>query len=207
MEMRGMGVCGGIAIGAAFVVRPLPAEGFCQKRAKGDAEGELARFTEAKLAAAAELRAVAAAMAAQPEQAKIFEAQQQILEDEEIFEMVSEAVNEREASAEAAVQDAFDAYIRILSKSKNQRIRERADDLLDVCKRLLRILAGAQAQDLSHLPKPVILIAHDLLPGDTATLSIVVTDTTPVSPIFVVQQPMQEMAAERSRRLQIAARR
>ncbi len=44
-------------------------------------------------------------------------------------------------------------------------------------------------------------------PGDTATLSIVVTDTTPVSPIFVVQQPMQEMAAGRSRRLQIAARR
>lgn len=44
-------------------------------------------------------------------------------------------------------------------------------------------------------------------PGDTATLSIVVTDTTPVSPIFVVQQPMQEMALERSRRLQIAARR
>lgn len=170
MEMRGMGVCSGIAIGTAFVVRPLPAEGLCQKRAKGDAAGELARFAEAKLAAAAELRAVAAAMAAQPEQAKIFEAQQQILEDEEIFEMVSETVNEREASAEAAVQDAFDAYIRILSKSKNQRIRERADDLLDVCKRLLRILAGAQAQDLSHLPKPVILVAHDLLPGDTATL-------------------------------------
>lgn len=44
-------------------------------------------------------------------------------------------------------------------------------------------------------------------PGDAATLSIVVTDTTPVSPIFVVQQPMQEMAIDGFRRLQVAARR
>lgn len=37
-------------------------------------------------------------------------------------------------------------------------------------------------------------------PGEAATLSVVVTDTTPTSPIYVVQQPMQEVAAAQLRR-------
>jgi hypothetical protein len=32
-------------------------------------------------------------------------------------------------------------------------------------------------------------------PGDAATMAVVITDTTPSSPIYVVQQPMQEVAA------------
>jgi len=41
-------------------------------------------------------------------------------------------------------------------------------------------------------------------PGDAATMAVVITDTTPSSPIYVVQQPMQEVAA--MRRSQLAAR-
>lgn len=42
-------------------------------------------------------------------------------------------------------------------------------------------------------------------PGEAATLTVVITDTTPTSPIYVVQQPMQEMAAV-STAAQMAAR-
>ena len=41
-------------------------------------------------------------------------------------------------------------------------------------------------------------------PGDAATMAVVITDTTPSSPIYVVQQPMQEVAATRPP--QLAAR-
>lgn len=47
-------------------------------------------------------------------------------------------------------------------------------------------------------------------PGEVATFSVVITDTTPASPIYVVQQPMQEVAgpAPDRRRMtpQLAAR-
>lgn len=33
-----------------------------------------------------------------------------------------------------------------------------------------------------------------IAPGDSATFAVVVTDTTPNSPVFIVQQPMQEVA-------------
>ena len=49
-------------------------------------------------------------------------------------------------------------------------IRERAADLRDVCARLLRCWEGLAERDLSALPGPVIVAAHDLVPSDTATL-------------------------------------
>lgn len=44
-------------------------------------------------------------------------------------------------------------------------------------------------------------------PGEAATMAVVVTDTTPTSPIYLVQQPMQEMAARPPAGPQLAARR
>lgn len=41
-------------------------------------------------------------------------------------------------------------------------------------------------------------------PGDAASMAVVISDTTPASPIYVVQQPMQEVAGPAAR--QLAAR-
>ena len=49
-------------------------------------------------------------------------------------------------------------------------MRERASDLQDVKRRLLRCWAGAPEQNLSTLAKPVIVVADDLFPSDTASL-------------------------------------
>ena len=52
----------------------------------------------------------------------------------------------------------------------DQYLAERALDIFDLEKRLLRELLGESREELSHLTEPVIVLAHDLTPGETAML-------------------------------------
>jgi phosphotransferase system enzyme I (PtsI) len=49
-------------------------------------------------------------------------------------------------------------------------LKDRVKDIYDIEKRVLRHLIGQKHQDLAHLTQPVVVIAHDLLPSQTAAL-------------------------------------
>src|SRR6185503_5913618 len=49
-------------------------------------------------------------------------------------------------------------------------LAERVKDFYDLEKRVLRHLLGEKREDLSHLTRDVIVIAHDMLPSQTAAL-------------------------------------
>jgi len=53
----------------------------------------------------------------------------------------------------------------------------------------------AANQEIDEPYDSVVFNDGTIMPGESATFSVVVTDTTPTSPIFMVQQPMQEVAA------------
>ena len=104
------------------------------------------------------------------DKAKIFTAHIDILEDEVINEEIVTLIESERVCADWAIYTVYENYIQILSKAKNQLSRERSDDLKDVRNRLLRIWAGVSNQGLSVLSHPVIVVAHDLLPSDTASM-------------------------------------
>jgi phosphotransferase system enzyme I (PtsI) len=52
----------------------------------------------------------------------------------------------------------------------NSYLAERVKDIHDLERRLLRSLVGNRRQDLGHLDQDVVVIAHDLLPSQTAAL-------------------------------------
>src|SRR5207244_8891550 len=52
----------------------------------------------------------------------------------------------------------------------NTYLSERVKDIHDIEKSLLRNLIGRKREDLAHLKQDVIVIAHDLLPSQTAAL-------------------------------------
>lgn len=105
-----------------------------------------------------------------PEKAKIMAAHQEILADPAMDDEIRGLVMEQLCSPDAAIAQIYDTYAAILAKSKNALMRERASDLQDVKRRLLRCWAGAPEQNLSSLAKPVIVVADDLFPSDTASL-------------------------------------
>jgi phosphotransferase system enzyme I (PtsI) len=52
----------------------------------------------------------------------------------------------------------------------NIYLADRADDIFDLEKRILRHLLGERREELRQLTAPVVILAHNLTPGETATL-------------------------------------
>lgn len=103
-------------------------------------------------------------------EAAIFEAHLEILEDPDLLDTVLEKIN-RQRSAARAWQTAVDARAQAMAKLKDPLLAGRAADIQDVGYRVLRLLMGADEQRVSLPNHPVILVATDLSPSDTASLN------------------------------------
>ena len=78
----------------------------------------------------------------------------------------SKGVTNRAASTcYAALRSRF-----LLEELENARFAERADDIFDIEKRLLRNLLGQRREELSQLTSPVVVLANNLTPSETANL-------------------------------------
>ena len=102
-------------------------------------------------------------------QAAIFRAHLALLNDAEIFQEVSTHVDSGHSAA-WSWQHSIERRSMELKQIENERLAERAADLHDIGQRVLRLLAGAE-HGAPRLPDhPVILVADDLTPSDTAQL-------------------------------------
>lgn len=171
MVLHGTPVSRGIAIGPACVFQSVAPE-VCQTLLRADeVDGALQRFAELQQTAKAQLRQLQEDFSAKDtEQAMIFAAHQDILSDETIEEMICDNVREKLFQLDYAIASAFDYYAALLSRSKDERIRQRSADVVDVKNRLLRILRGDADANLDRLTEPCILVMQELLPSDAAKL-------------------------------------
>jgi phosphoenolpyruvate-protein kinase (PTS system EI component) len=71
---------------------------------------------------------------------------------------------------EYAVSTVMRKYAARFMAMKDRYMSERVKDIYDIEKRVLRKLVGQKRKDLAHLTQPVVVIAHDLLPSQTAAL-------------------------------------
>ncbi len=171
MLLKGNGVSAGIAVGKAYIYQAFEADVHEAYFEKGREAEYLAAWHEAKEKAETELNRIINYLdESGDDKADIFRAHMEILFDEEIDEMVTDAIQSERTMPDFAVERSFGEFIEILGKAKDKLISERTTDLRDVRNRLIRTLSGQRENDLSLLPEEVIVIAHDLLPSDTATI-------------------------------------
>lgn len=171
MKYKANAVSGGIAIGEAFhytPYTPVITEGAIAESEVGAA---VAEYEAAQACAKAELTAIFDKLSASdPEKAKIFTAHLDILFDAAMDEDIRDDITCECYTPRWAIHKVYEKYIKLLSKSKNELIRERAADMRDVKTRLLRCMDGIPEQNLATLAKPVVIVTYDLFPSDTATL-------------------------------------
>ncbi|MFC6770673.1 phosphoenolpyruvate-utilizing N-terminal domain-containing protein, partial [Halorubrum pallidum] len=138
--------------------------------AGADPETEYERFDEARAAAREELEAERERTAERvgEEEAAVFDAHLQFLDDPQIIDGVEDAIEDG-AAAEAGVARSFDAAIEQFEGMEGM-MAERADDMRDIRDRLLRLLSGGERVDLAELPEGTVLLAERLTPSDTARL-------------------------------------
>ncbi len=100
----------------------------------------------------------------------IFGAHLQMVQDPKLIDEIFKLVRERHFSPEFACSRVFRRYAKMFQNLGNRYLADRADDIFDLEKRILRHLLGARREELMHLTEPVIVLANNLTPGETATL-------------------------------------
>ncbi|MGL4593642.1 MAG: phosphoenolpyruvate--protein phosphotransferase [Thermoguttaceae bacterium] len=100
----------------------------------------------------------------------IFEAQLQVLHDTKLQDDMANLIRVEFFSAERAVKTVMARHADILRKIPNSYISEKVNDLVDIEKRLLRHLLGVQKDVFAASSEPIILLAANLTPSETAAL-------------------------------------
>lgn len=172
MEYKGNPVSEGIAVGKAYLYQPYVPQVTEGEIPEDQAPAAVARYEKLLEGAKQELAAIRDRLekAGDGDKAKIFTAHQDILFDVAMDEEIRDKITYDFMTPEWAIHKVYEKFIKILNKAKDDLIRERVADMRDVKNRLLRIAAGVPEKNLAALGEPVIVVAHDLLPSDTATL-------------------------------------
>lgn len=171
-KLQGIAVSPGVAIGEALV---MDAEGFRIPRrfvARDAVVDELERLDKAIAAAAAEIAHHRETVAAElgEKYAAIFEAHLQMLQDARLRSDLEDMIRQRHYSPEYAVSRTMRRYAQVFQRLESSYLAERASDIFDIEKRLLRHLLGRRREGIAHLTSPVLVLAHNLTPSETANL-------------------------------------
>jgi len=172
-RLQGIAVSPGVAIGEAVV---LDNEGFRIPRRflpRDAVDEELARLDRAMVAAAGEVEHNRDRVAEQlgNEYAAIFSAHLQMLHDHRLRSEIEEMIRTRHYSPEYSVSRALRKYAKVFESLGGEYMRERANDIFDIEKRILRNLLGKSRQELAQVTSPVLVLAHNLTPSETANLN------------------------------------
>ncbi|MCA9082503.1 MAG: phosphoenolpyruvate--protein phosphotransferase [Planctomycetaceae bacterium] len=103
--------------------------------------------------------------------AAIFSAHLQLARDPRLVGEVETLITRDAYSPEYAVSRTLRRFAEQMQNLGDKYLAERALDIFDLEKRLLRELLGQSREELNNLTAPVIVLAHDLTPGETAMLN------------------------------------
>ncbi len=170
---RGISVSPGVAIGEAVVLEAEEYRIPYRVVSANDAPQEHERFLAAVQTSIGEIEEQSTHLSAHlgRDAANVFDWHVGVLKDESLRDQISQLIKKKHAAAAYAVSTVMRSYQRRFMKMSDPLLVERMRDVQDIERRLLRHILGEAREDLAHLTKPVILVAHDLTPTQTAQLS------------------------------------
>lgn len=170
--LKGISASPGIAIGKVLLLDKEDLSVPSQPIAPESVPLEIMRFEEALTQTRAQILKIQHQITQElgREHAEIFEAHLTIIEDRTLIEEVISQLKKQKVCVEYVFADALKKYTTALSHVNDEYLRERMADINDVGKRILRNLMGGQANRMARITEPIILVAYDLSPSDTATM-------------------------------------
>jgi phosphotransferase system enzyme I (PtsI) len=170
--IQGIAASKGIAYGQVFLYLQSELE---VPRYTVDADkrvAEVARFEQSLVTTRQQISQIQALVTKNlsEEEALIFDAHQLVLEDQALIGETIRLFQETGLNIETCFNTIADRYIQAFAEIDDEYLRERAADIKDVAKRVLRNLLGQTAGSLTELIDKRIIVAHDLLPSEAAGL-------------------------------------
>ncbi|EAN5734332.1 phosphoenolpyruvate-protein phosphotransferase PtsI [Salmonella enterica] len=164
----------GIAFGKALLLKEDEIVIDRKKISADKVDQEVERFLSGRAKASAQLEAIKtkAGETFGEEKEAIFEGHIMLLEDEELEQEIIALIKDKHMTADAAAHGVIEGQATALEELDDEYLKERAADVRDIGKRLLRNILGLAIIDLSAIQEEVILVAADLTPSETAQLNL-----------------------------------
>lgn len=140
------------------------------KRIKSvEPQKEIQRFSAARNQAKNELEELyqRALWQVGEDNAQIFQIHIMMLDDEDFCNAIISAINNQKVNAEYAVSYTADVFAKTFSEMGDEYMQARASDVHDISDRLIKLLSGDSADEISE---PSIIVADDLTPSETVQL-------------------------------------
>jgi phosphotransferase system enzyme I (PtsI) len=171
-RFEGAGVSPGIALGKVHVVRDEFDEVVRYPIASSQVPDEIGRFETALIQTRMQIlemqQRIAESIGAKD--AAIFDAHLLVVEDRTLIDEVLRKLETDLCNVEWVFQEVATRYAETLNKIDDPYLRERALDIQDVTKRVIRNLQGKAPKTFIPLDEPHILVTHNLTPSDTASI-------------------------------------
>ncbi len=165
--LSGIPVAPGVAIGPVHHLRRTA----ISAEAVAEAHGDVNQLREAIDKARLELAQVRQRLLAQATaaEAAVFDVHLEILDDPELLDETLARISAGQGAAQAW-QSVLEASATLVARLDDPLLAARSADLRDVAGRVLRLLMGTG--EVASLPEtPVVLVAQDLSPSETASLN------------------------------------
>lgn len=165
--LKGIGASEGISIGKAIILTER--ELTYSSKTVSDSHEEINRFKNAaeKFISQTSQMVQQVSKNAGEREAQILNGHILMIQDPYINSEIEKHI-QNGSCAEAALEIVCDTFAHIFSSANDELTKQRATDVLDLKKRMLKILLNIEDIDLSKLPAETILVVHDLTPSMTA---------------------------------------
>ncbi len=170
--LQGIGVSSGVAVAKALVISDDQLRIGSQSIDPSETEAERQKLLLAISASSEEIRDLRDQTSRRVgrETGAIFDFHIGLLNDPELIRTFVGLINNNHFSAEYAVYRALRDYGKIFTDHADAYFRDRIKDIYDIERRLLSKLTGAERLRIGELAEPVVLVASDLTPSQTASL-------------------------------------
>ncbi|QDF77234.1 MULTISPECIES: phosphoenolpyruvate--protein phosphotransferase [Shewanella] len=172
MTIRGIAVSAGIAFGQAKVLRTQESKLDYHLLPPDQLSREQQRLNRALKALIKQSQSSADKLDPDSENYQLIQADLMLLEDEELLAELSDTIGQRQFSAALAVEHTFAKQAQAMQEIDSPYIARRAEDVLSLGQRLIRILLTGHCDNLCRLPENAIVLAKDITPAEFATLPL-----------------------------------
>jgi phosphoenolpyruvate-protein phosphotransferase (PTS system enzyme I) len=172
VRLKGIGSSPGVATGPVVVLRQ---DGQVVRRRKIVQEQlaqEIERFEAALLRTRQQIQEIKARIAQSvgEQDAAIFDAHLLVVEDTTIFQAVISKLTDRLLCVEYIYQEVTNNYAEQMMAVDDEYLQERANDIYDVSRRVLRNLRGSHEHERVTLDAPSIILADSLALSDLVSI-------------------------------------
>jgi phosphotransferase system enzyme I (PtsI) len=169
--LKGIPASGGVAIGKGFFLNRVLPRSVRSTVGREQVDEEVAAFQRAVARSREQILQIRDGVAdSSSAHHQILSVHLALLEDSMVVEETVRTIRENQFAADWAFNKVLQNLLETFHRIEDPYLRERGHDLRQIGHRVLENLAGRPVDSVAAIRDPVVIVAHDLSPADTAQI-------------------------------------